>query len=89
MEILLEACEDVANLLGSAEVGNGIGNGVVIFEQERGAQFRPIQFFDANLHVMGQCESQKDPLLTVEVARDFRPWPSRPVPLPPAGRGRG
>jgi hypothetical protein len=35
VEVFLEAGEDVSDLLGSAQVRNGIGNGVVIFEKGR------------------------------------------------------
>ena len=38
IEIFLETGEDVPDLLGSAQIGNGIGNRVVIFEQEQRAQ---------------------------------------------------
>ena len=36
----------------SIEFGNRIGYGVVILEQEQGAQFLLVQFFDADLHIM-------------------------------------
>ena len=39
IQILLEARENVADLLGSAQVGNGIGDGVVILEPEQGVSF--------------------------------------------------
>jgi site-specific recombinase XerD len=41
MEILLDAGEDVPDLLGSPQIGNGVGKGIVIFEQQRGAQTSP------------------------------------------------
>src|SRR6266851_5648320 len=60
IEIFLEAGEDVPDLLGSAQIGNGIGNGVVRFEQEKGAQFLPIQLLDSDPHIMRQHEIKKD-----------------------------
>lgn len=87
IKILLEAREDAADLLGSAEVGNGVGNAVVIFEQEQRPQFLPIQFFDADLHIMGQYESKEDLQLAVEVRADLDLGLRRPPRYRPfAGR---
>ena len=36
VEIFLETGEDFADLFGAAEVGDGVGDGVVVFEVERG-----------------------------------------------------
>src|SRR5438876_280593 len=36
IEILLEAGEDLADFFGVAEVGDGVGDGVVVFEAEQG-----------------------------------------------------
>jgi hypothetical protein len=32
VEVLLEACEDLADFFGFAEVGDGVGDTVVVFE---------------------------------------------------------
>ncbi len=42
VEVFLEARENVPDFLWSAQVSDGIGNGVVIFEQEQGTQLLPI-----------------------------------------------
>ena len=36
IEILLEAGEDLADFFGVAEVGDGVGDGVVVLEAEQG-----------------------------------------------------
>ena len=36
VEILLETGEDLADFFGAAEVGNGVGDGIVVFEAEQG-----------------------------------------------------
>lgn len=51
IKILLETGEDIPNFFGPAEVGDGIGNGVV-FQREQGAQLLSIQFFDPDPHIM-------------------------------------
>ena len=63
VEILLEAHEDFPDLVGPAKVGHGIGNGVVVFEPEQRRELLLIEFLDADTHVMGQHEVEKDLLL--------------------------
>ena len=36
VEVLLETGEDLADLFGAAEVGDGVGDGVVVFEAQQG-----------------------------------------------------
>jgi len=37
VEVFLEAGEDLADLFGAAEGGDGVGDGVVVFEAEQGS----------------------------------------------------
>ena len=52
--------EDFADLIRPAEVGHGIGNGVVVFEPEQRRELFLIEFLDTNAHVMGQHEVEED-----------------------------
>ena len=39
VEVFLEAREDLADLLRLAEVGHGVGDGVLVFQAQQGAEF--------------------------------------------------
>ena len=58
VQILLEAGEDLPNLLRSSQVGQGIGNGVVVFEPQQGRELLLIQLLDPDTsHGRGQDAS--------------------------------
>jgi hypothetical protein len=59
---LLEAGEDGANLIGVAEVGDGI----VIFQAEKGGELVRGEFFDTDIDILSEYNIDKGLLLRVE-----------------------
>ena len=59
ISILLEAGEDLPNLLRLSQVGQGIGDGVVILEPEQRRELLLIQLVDADTDVVIKHEVQK------------------------------
>src|ERR1039457_4865019 len=66
VEVLLKAGENVADLFRSAQVGPGVGDGVVVLQFQQGRQLSAVQLLDANLDVLRQHEPEEDPLLRGE-----------------------
>ena len=67
VEILLKAREDLADFFGAAEVGDGVGDEVVVFEAEQGGEFALVEFFDSDGDVMGEDEIEEELLLGGEL----------------------
>jgi len=63
IQVFLKPDEHLANLVRSAEVGNGVGDGVVVFQAEQRCQFFLIEFFHTDAHVMRQHEIEEGLLL--------------------------
>ena len=80
-EIPLETGEHFADFIGLAQVGHGVGNGVVIFQPQQRRQFGLIQFLHADGDVVRQDEIKERLLLGVELGIDMHPrlvGPRRP-----------
>jgi hypothetical protein len=60
---LLKPGEDAADTFGFAQVGNGVGHGVVVTESQQRRQLLLIEFGDSFGHVVSQHELQKCLLL--------------------------
>jgi hypothetical protein len=52
IEVFLEADEDLADLVRAAEVGDGVGDGVVVFEAQQRSQFLLVELADTHADVM-------------------------------------
>lgn len=52
IKILLKPNEDLVDLVGWAEVGHSIGNGVVVFQPQQRRELVRREFFHAHLHVL-------------------------------------
>jgi hypothetical protein len=48
IQVLLEAAEGGADGFGAAEVGEGVGHGVAVFEAQEGGELLGVEFFDAD-----------------------------------------
>src|ERR1035437_8154892 len=70
VEILLEAGEDVVDFIGLAEVGDGVGNRVVVFEPEQRGEFGLVELLHADGDVVGQDEIEKRLLFGAETGVD-------------------
>lgn len=71
VEILLKLGERPANLVRlAAEVGYGIGDGVMVFEAKERSQFLLIQFLHSHAHVMGKNKVEEYLQLAIKVLRD-------------------
>ena len=73
VEILLEARERPADLFRLAEVGQRVGDGVVVSEPEQRRELPLLQFLDAHGDVMLEDEIEERPLLGVEGGVDVDP----------------
>ena len=67
----MEVGEEEGDLLGLAEVGDGVLDGVVVFEFEEGREFFGVEFFDANFDVLGEDEVEEGLLFGGEGLVDF------------------
>jgi hypothetical protein len=67
IEVLLGTNEDLPNILRWSQVGQGIGDGVVVLEPQQRRELLLIQLFDADPDVVSKYEVQKNLLLAVEV----------------------
>ena len=63
IEIALEAGEEHADIFWAAEIGDGIGDGVLIFEAQQRRELLRIQLLDAHRHIMREDKIQKGLLL--------------------------
>lgn len=70
IQILLKTGENFPDLLGLAQVGHGVGDGVMIFEAEQRCQFLLIEFLHANADVMLEDEIEEHLLLGVKLRVD-------------------
>src|SRR6266404_4370476 len=67
VEILLETGEEFSDLFGLAEVGDGVGDGVVVFEAEQGGEFALVEFFDSDGDIVGEDEIEEELLFGGEL----------------------
>jgi hypothetical protein len=79
IQILLESCTELPNLLRFPQVGHGAGNGVVVFKFLQGREFLLREFLDADFYILRQHEIKTGLLLIAEVRTDshlglFRPF---------------
>ena len=63
VQILLEAAEHLADLFRPAKVGDGIGDGIVVFQAQQRTQLLHIKLFDADIDVVREDEIQESLLL--------------------------
>ena len=70
IQILLEAREGSPDLIRRTQVGDGVGDGVVILEPQQGRELLLIEFLDADTDVMRQHEVEKRLLLAAELCAD-------------------
>jgi hypothetical protein len=68
IKIFLETRENIADLLGLAQIRDGIGDRVMIFKQQQRPQFFPAELFHPDTHIMRQHKIKENPLLTVEMS---------------------
>ena len=70
IEVALKTRKHLADLLGAAEVGDGVGDGVVVAQPKKWGEFVLVEFLDADLDVLGQHEVEKGLLLGIEIGVD-------------------
>lgn len=70
IQILLKPGKHFTDLLGFAQVGHGVGQGVAVFEPEQRGELVGVQFVDAALDVVREDEVEEDLLAGVEVTYD-------------------
>ena len=75
VEVLLKSGEEDSDFLRSAQVGDRVGDGVIVPELQQWRQFFPIQLFHPDFDVLRQYKLEECPLLGVEVAADQDPGP--------------
>ncbi len=68
VEEFLEANEDGLDFPWLAQVGDGIGEGITVLEAKQWRQLAGIQFFHADVDIVGEHEFKEDLLLDVEMA---------------------
>ncbi len=66
----MEVGKGLADLFGFAEIGDGVGDGVVVFEFEEWGEFVSGEFVDSDFYVLGEDEVDEDLLFVVEVDGD-------------------
>src|SRR5437016_9198084 len=71
IQILLKADERFPDLIGPAEIRNGISNRTAILESQQRRQLFLIELFHTDAHIMGKNEVKEDLLLAVKVGADF------------------
>ena len=70
IQIFLEPCERLPNLVGLAEVGQGVLNRA-LFEPKQWRELLLVQFLHTDIHIVGRYEIQEHLLPAVEVRADF------------------
>lgn len=63
VEVLLKAGEDLPDLFRPAQVGNGVGDGIVVLEFQQRRQFLLVQFLHPYLDILREYKIQEDLLL--------------------------
>ena len=71
VEVFLKSSEDVSDLFGSAQVGHGVGDGVVVLELQQRSQLLLIEFLNTHLDVLGEHEIEENLLFGIEAAGDL------------------
>ena len=71
VEVFLKSGEDVSDLFGSAQVGHGVGDGVVVLELQQRSQLLLIEFLNTHLDVLGEHEIEENLLFGIEAAGDL------------------
>lgn len=71
IKVLLESGEGALDFVGAAEVGDGVGDGVVVFEAQEGGEFLLVEFFDAHGDVVGEDKVEEYLLLGAEPGVDI------------------
>ena len=67
VKIFLEAGEYISDFVRFPQVGNGVGNGVAVFELSKGVSFVLFAFLHNDAHVMREHEVEKDLLFAAEM----------------------
>ena len=75
IEVLLEAGEGPADVLGSSQIRHGVGDGVVILQPQQRRELLLVELFHAHADVVRQHEIEKDLLLLAEVRADVELGP--------------
>ena len=73
IQVLLESCEQLADVIGFAKVDLGVGDRVVILELKQWPELVRVQFLDANGHVVLKHKVQERLLLGAEFRADLTP----------------
>ena len=71
VEVLLEPTENLPNLFRSAQVGYGVGDGIVVLEFQQRRKLFLVQFLHADFDVLGKYKVEEDLLLGVEMGADY------------------
>jgi len=89
VEVFLKAGEDVADFVGLAEVGHGVGNRVVLLEPEQGCQFLLVELLHADGDVVGEDKIEEHMLFGAETGVDIDPRVGRANLTTERGHGVG
>lgn len=60
----------MSDVLWLAEIGHGIGDGVVVLEMQQGHELVLIKFFHSDADIVREHDVEKDLLLAVEMRAD-------------------
>ena len=80
IKVALESHKHLPNHLRLSQVGNGVGNGVVVLEFEQWRELFLVEFMHADFHILRKYEIEKRLLFAVEVRTDRDPGVGRPSP---------